>query len=83
MHNDNTALRVASGPNNDDTKWMEVVLKNAGPMMDAISLHYYTVWHGDWAQRNEAMATGFKPATGTRSSIRPGAWTVSCATMRR
>jgi alpha-N-arabinofuranosidase len=25
MHNDNSALRVASGPNNDDTKWMEVV----------------------------------------------------------
>jgi alpha-N-arabinofuranosidase len=61
MHNDNTALRVASGPNNDDTQWMEVVLRNAGPMMDAISLHYYTVWHGDWMQRNEAAATGFKP----------------------
>jgi len=59
MHNDNSALRVASGPNNDDTKWMEVVLKNAGEQMDAISLHYYTVWHGDWAQRDSAMATGF------------------------
>jgi alpha-N-arabinofuranosidase len=58
MHNDNSALRVASGPNNDDTKWMEVVLKNAGQQMDAISLHY-TVWHGDWAQRDTAMATGF------------------------
>lgn len=62
MHNDNTALRVASGPNNDDTRWMEVVLKNAGPMMDAISLHYYTVWHGDWAQRNSASALDFPPA---------------------
>jgi alpha-N-arabinofuranosidase len=59
MHNDNTALRVASGPNNDDTKWMEVVLKEAGPMMDAISLHYYTVWHGDWTQRNTATALNF------------------------
>jgi len=62
MHNDNTALRVASGPNNDDTHWMEVVLKNAGPMMDAISLHYYTVWHGDWTQRNTATALNFPPA---------------------
>lgn len=61
MHNDNTALRVASGPNNDDTHWMEVVLKNAGPMMDAISLHYYTVWHGDWTQRNSATALNFPP----------------------
>lgn len=59
MHNDNSALRVASGPNNDDTKWMETVLNNAGQQMDAISLHYYTVWHGDWAQRDTAMATGF------------------------
>ncbi|WCT77773.1 alpha-N-arabinofuranosidase [Novosphingobium humi] len=59
MHNDNSALRVASGPNNDDTRWMEVVLNNAGAQMDAISLHYYTVWHGDWAQRDTAMATGF------------------------
>lgn len=59
MHNDNSALRVASGPNNDDTRWMEVVLNNAGTQMDAISLHYYTVWHGDWAQRDSAMATGF------------------------
>ncbi|RVU04070.1 alpha-N-arabinofuranosidase [Novosphingobium umbonatum] len=59
MHNDLSALRVASGPNNDDTKWMEVVLKEAGPLMDAISLHYYTVWHGDWTQRDTAMATGF------------------------
>jgi len=61
MHNDNTALRVASGPNNDDTHWMEVVLKNAGPMMDAISLHYYTVFHGDWTQRNSAAALNFPP----------------------
>ena len=59
MHNDLSALRVASGPNNDDTKWMEVVLKEAGPMMDAISLHYYTVWHGDWAQRDTATALNF------------------------
>ena len=62
MHNDNTALRVASGPNNDDTKWMEVVLREAGPMMDAISLHYYTVWHGDWTQRNTATALNFPAA---------------------
>jgi len=61
MHNDNHALRVASGPNNDDTKWMDTVLTQAGPMMDAISLHYYTVWHGDWAQRDTAHALDFPP----------------------
>lgn len=59
MHNDNAALRVASGPNNDDTAWMDTVLKSAGPMMDAISLHYYTVFDGKWENRDKAPATGF------------------------
>jgi alpha-N-arabinofuranosidase len=59
MHNDNAALRVASGPNNDDTAWMDTVLKSAGPMMDAISLHYYTVFDGKWENRDKAAATGF------------------------
>lgn len=59
MHNDNAALRVASGPNNDDTAWMDSVLKSAGPMMDAISLHYYTVFDGKWENRDKAAATGF------------------------
>ncbi|WP_225010000.1 MULTISPECIES: alpha-N-arabinofuranosidase [Novosphingobium] len=61
MHNDNAALRVASGPNNDDTRWMDVVLAKAGPMMDAISLHYYTVFDGKWERRDMASATGFPP----------------------
>ena len=59
MHNDNAALRVASGPNNDDTAWMDTVLKSSGPMMDAISLHYYTVYVGKWENRDKAPATGF------------------------
>ncbi|MEY4761766.1 MAG: hypothetical protein RLZZ200_1622 [Pseudomonadota bacterium] len=59
MHNDNAALRVASGPNNDDTKWMDVLLGKAAPMMDAVSLHYYTVFDGKWESRDKAPATGF------------------------
>lgn len=59
MHNDNAALRVASGANNDDTKWTDLLLAKAGPMMDAISLHYYTVYDGKWEHRDMAPATGF------------------------
>lgn len=61
FHNnqDNTALRVASGANNFDTNWTDVVTKNAGHHMDAISLHYYTVTTGEWPNRNRASATGF------------------------
>jgi alpha-L-arabinofuranosidase len=59
QNHDNTALRVASGANNFDTNWTDVVTKNAGPMMDAISLHYYTLHDGVWPTRNEATATNF------------------------
>jgi alpha-N-arabinofuranosidase len=58
-NNDNTAMRVASGANNMDTNWTEVVMGNAGMSMDAISLHFYTLFEGDWPQRNEAKATNF------------------------
>jgi alpha-L-arabinofuranosidase len=61
FHNnqDNTAMRVASGANNFDTNWTDVVTKSAGHHMDAISLHYYTVTTGEWPNRNKASATGF------------------------
>jgi alpha-L-arabinofuranosidase len=61
FHNnaDIDAVRVGSGANNFDTNWTDVVTKNAGPMIDAISLHYYTLHGGDWPTRNESKATGF------------------------
>lgn len=61
LNNDNNAVRVASGPNNLDTHWMDVVTAQAGPLMDAISLHFYTTYAGEWTRRNEAAATGFAP----------------------
>ncbi len=61
FHNnqDNEALRVGSGANNLDTNWTDVVTRNAGPFLDAISLHYYTLHNGDWPTRNESSGTGF------------------------
>ncbi len=56
---DVTALRVASGANNLDTNWTDVVTRSAAMHMDAISLHFYTLNTGDWANRNSAAATGF------------------------
>ena len=52
---DDTGLRVASGSNADDTKWTEVLMKNAGPMFDALSLHYYTLPTGDWKTKGAAL----------------------------
>jgi alpha-L-arabinofuranosidase len=64
FHNnaDIDAVRVGSGANNFDTNWTDVVTKNAGHMIDAISLHYYTLHNGDWPTRNESGATDFAPA---------------------
>ncbi len=58
-NNDVNAVRVGSGANNMDTNWTDVVTKNAGPMIDAISLHYYTLHEGNWPARNQSAATGF------------------------
>ena len=53
---DNPGLRVATGPSGDDTRWTEVLMKNAGHF-DALSLHYYTLPTGDW--KTKGAATGF------------------------
>lgn len=55
---DNPGLRVATGPNADDTRWTEVLMKNAGKAFDALSLHYYTLPTGNW-KGSKGAATGF------------------------
>jgi alpha-N-arabinofuranosidase len=57
---DNPAVRVGSGANAFDTNWTDVVTKNAGRFMDAISLHYYTLPTGKWDKKG--AATGFDKA---------------------
>lgn len=59
MNNDNKAIRVASGANNLDTNWTDIVMTKAGPAMDAISLHFYSVLTGEWLNRNDANALDF------------------------
>lgn len=49
----NRIYKIACGPNVDDYKWMETLVRNAGWMMDGISLHYYTV-PGDWGHKSSA-----------------------------
>ena len=49
----NRIYRIACGPNVDDYKWTETLIRNAGWMMDGISLHYYTV-PGDWGHKSSA-----------------------------
>lgn len=55
-YGENKIYKIACGPNVDDYRWMETVMREAHPYMDAISLHYYTVPGEFW--------TGKGPATG-------------------
>ncbi len=47
-------LKVASGANNDDYHWTEVMMREAAAQIDGVSLHYYTV-PGGWPPRASSM----------------------------
>lgn len=47
--------RIACGPNGTDYHWTEVLMRDAGEMMQGLSLHYYSVL--DW--NDKGPATGF------------------------
>ena len=52
--NDSTRpFRIATGPNVDDDNWTEVLMREAGRMIDGLDLHYYTVV-GPWAHKGSA-----------------------------
>ncbi len=53
---DNKLVRVACGPGGFDQDWTRVVMDRAGRQMQALSLHFYTVWP-EWS--NKTPATGF------------------------
>jgi alpha-L-arabinofuranosidase len=49
-------FRVAVGPPGDDYRWTEVVMREAGQMIDGLDMHYYAIV-GTWADKGPA--TGF------------------------
>jgi alpha-N-arabinofuranosidase len=57
-------IRVATGSQGDDVKFTEVLMRDAGEQMDAISLHYYTIRH-TWEKKGSA--TDFDEAGWTAS----------------
>lgn len=56
-YGDNKLQRIACGPNGNDYRWMEVLMREASSFMDSITLHYYTILGPDW--ENKGDATGF------------------------
>jgi alpha-N-arabinofuranosidase len=48
-------FRIATGPNVDDYRWTEIVMRDAGRMIDGLDMHYYTVV-GPWSNKGSATA---------------------------
>ncbi|WP_314060452.1 alpha-L-arabinofuranosidase C-terminal domain-containing protein [uncultured Vagococcus sp.] len=46
--------KIACGPNIDDYHWMEVLMREATPFMDGISLHHYALT-GPWEDKGPAL----------------------------
>jgi len=53
-YGDNKIYKIACGPTDWDTHWMEVLMREAGRFMDGISLHYYTISTGNWQDKGSA-----------------------------
>ncbi len=56
----NTVFKIACGPNSDDYRWTEVLMREAAGHMAGLTLHYYTVPTGHWDAKG--AATGFDEA---------------------
>ena len=50
----NKLYRIACGPSSADYNWTEVLMKNAGRHMDALTLHHYTVCGDVWDDKRSA-----------------------------
>jgi alpha-N-arabinofuranosidase len=46
--------KIASGGTASNTNWTEVLMREAGQRMDAISVHYYTLPSGKWDKKGSA-----------------------------
>jgi alpha-N-arabinofuranosidase len=51
----NKIYKVAGGANVDDYNWTEVLMKNAGGLIDGLSLHYYTIPGDFWSGKGSAL----------------------------
>lgn len=56
----NDLYKIASGFSDDNYYWTETVMREAGNMMDAISLHYYTIPTGNWGDKGPSKDFGEK-----------------------
>ena len=53
-YGENKIYRIAGGASVDDYHWTEVLMREAGKLMDGLSLHYYTRTSKDWSVKGSA-----------------------------
>ncbi|MCI8403333.1 MAG: alpha-N-arabinofuranosidase [Clostridia bacterium] len=53
-YGDEPIYKIAGGPNVDDTHWTEVLMKNIGGAMNALSLHNYS-YETDWNNKGDSV----------------------------
>lgn len=53
-YGDNKLYKIAGGANVDDYNWTEVLMREAGHMMDGLSIHYYTMPGDFWTGKGSA-----------------------------
>lgn len=53
-YGDNVIYKIAGGANSFDTRWTEVLMREAGHLMDGLSVHYYTVEGDRWEDKGSA-----------------------------
>ncbi|KLE35953.1 alpha-N-arabinofuranosidase [Aurantiacibacter luteus] len=49
-----SVMRIASGANDMDLNWTDVMMERAGNMFDGIGVHYYTIPY-DWGHKGSAI----------------------------
>jgi len=55
-YGENRIYRIAGGASVDDYHWIEVLMREAGNLMDGLSLHYYTRTSKDWSIKGSATS---------------------------
>jgi alpha-L-arabinofuranosidase len=53
----NTIYKIACGASDANYRWTEILMREAGKLMNGLSLHYYTLPTGRWS--NKGSATNF------------------------
>ena len=50
--------RIATGASDDDQRWTEVLMQNAGRQMNGLSLHHYSLPTGNWSSKGSSTQFG-------------------------